>query len=139
LLSKILYRRSEVYLYKSETLKARNDLERAFLCAPDSKPINKLLKVTINKQKLEKKQRKDMFGGMLTSKNKNGSTLYDDKKDVDLEKMKENEVLEKLKKEKGMWVKREEESVLQMVKENYMFLLSVILLVSALVYKVVML
>jgi hypothetical protein len=80
-----------------------------------------------------------MFGGMLTSKNKNGSTLYDDKKDVDLEKMKENEVLEKLKKEKGMWVKREEESVLQMVKENYMFLLSVILLVSALVYKVVML
>ena len=71
MLSKILYRRSEVYLYKSETLKARNDLERAFLCAPDSKPINKLLKVTINKQKLEKKQRKDMFGGMLTSKNKN--------------------------------------------------------------------
>ena len=40
LLSKILYRRAEVYIQRSETVKAREDLERAYVCAPDSKSVS---------------------------------------------------------------------------------------------------
>ena len=40
LLSKILYRRAEIYLQRSETVKARQDLERAYVCAPDSKSVS---------------------------------------------------------------------------------------------------
>jgi FKBP-type peptidyl-prolyl cis-trans isomerase len=40
LLSKVLYRRAEIYVQRSETLKARQDLERAYVCAPDSKSVS---------------------------------------------------------------------------------------------------
>ena len=46
-------------------VQARADLERAFVCYPESKSINKLLKDTLKRQKNEKQQRIEMFGGML--------------------------------------------------------------------------
>ena len=103
-------------------------MEKAFICAPDSKAINKLLKSTIVRQKLEKQQRKEMFGGMLQNESGRGpASLYNDKKDVS---MKPKESLHPSETEDTMW---------QLVKDHYGFLLSVLLLVVALVFKVTML
>jgi hypothetical protein len=110
------------------------------------------LKNTIQQQKLDKKQRLNMFGGLLkanddggddddddddntksndrNNESKNGSkhkkkklkkplSLYSDKKDIQKE---EN-------------IQNEDDTVIGMINENWLFLMSVILLLLALVLK----
>lgn len=127
------------------SLQARADLERAFVCCPESKSINKLLKETLRRQKSEKQQRVEMFGGMLNKSSEENETpsLYEDKKDVDLLKMKKEEEehveRERARKESSEMGGREGETIMRMLKENYMFILSVVLLSLALVMKAVFL
>ena len=97
--------------------------------------IVKLLKKTIAQQKSDKKQRLEMFGGMLqgveesseeqegggTGRKKAPPSLYADKKDVPKFSTKDHH------KESG--------SVVDVIKENWGFVMSVVLLVLALVVK----
>ena len=99
----------------------------------------KLLKKTIARQKLEKKQRLTMFGGMLRGGEegeeevgKEGGakggrrrskvpSLYADKKDVQPSTAREQN--------------EEDNSITGLIHENWMFLVSVVFLVVALVLK----
>ena len=70
-----------------------------------------------------------------------GTDLYGDKKDVDVQKMKREEKeqreRERARKESSREGQNKEETIMRMIKENYMFLLSVVLLSLALILKVV--
>ena len=82
LVGKVLYRRAEAYLRKGESEAARKDLNRAFKLLPDSKPVRKLLKKVQEQVRLERDQRKEMFGNLMVSGKATG--MYNDKKDVEI-------------------------------------------------------